>query len=491
MRYALAPRNRGVFVLGQGMDQQGTTTSSVNGASTAREIFALTDEQILEIEPETQDAEVSSAHVTAAGKGSTAVAPASLPAGSSAIAHAEPNGLKAGATQAPQGTENSAQPGVAVPLDPPPWLAAQMKDPWSGEEARELWNGVQQAKSEAAAYRAAFATPEDARALKELYPGGVKEARAAAERSRVLDDIDRAYFGAEGKSAQEVSASRAQLAQTMMRENPAAFREMVFAGLRALEESGSHLGADVGSRFSATSAAIASAAAQTGIVAGQTQGGLKSGPTQAPSQAQAETSSADHNARIAAYASFEKAANEDLERSVGGAIERTLAQALPNASRVSNASSVGAQHAAPLQAKLTQAIRQDVELALKGDRQLSEQVAQILSGGRLDEETRGQVVRLIGERAQQLVPVAAKRVLNDWTQTTLAAYRGNSARRDAASTRREVAPASSDSRSSSLSPGSSSGSNRAQSQDANRGAARADARRVDYRKLSDEQILEM
>src|SRR5713226_5424955 len=238
MRYALAPRNRGVFVLGQGMDQQGTTTSSVNGASTAREIFALTDEQILEIEPETQDAEVSSAHVTAAGKGSTAVAPASLPAGSSAIAHAEPNGLKAGATQAPQSTENSAQPGVAVPLDPPPWLAAQMKDPWSGEEARELWNGVQQAKSEAAAYRAAFATPEDARALKELYPGGVNEARGAAERARQLDEIDHTYFGAAGKSAQEISASRTQLAQKMLRDDPAAFREMVFAGLRALEESG-------------------------------------------------------------------------------------------------------------------------------------------------------------------------------------------------------------------------------------------------------------
>src|SRR5260370_35335801 len=113
-----------------------------------------------------------------------------------------------------------------------------VKDPWSGEEARALWNGVQQARQEAAAYRAAFATPEDARALKELYPGGVNEARAAAERARALDDIDRAYFGAAGKSAPEVSASRAQLAQQMLREDPAAFREMVFAGLRALEESG-------------------------------------------------------------------------------------------------------------------------------------------------------------------------------------------------------------------------------------------------------------
>jgi len=368
-----------------------------------------------------------------------------------------------------------------------------MKDPWTGQEARELWNGVQQAKSEAAAYRAAFANPEDARALKELYPGGVSEARAAAECARVLDDIDRAYFGAAGKSAQEVSASRAQLAQQMLREDPAAFREMVFAGLRALEESGTQTGSNVGARFSATSAATESTAAQTGVGAAQTQGGLKSAPTQAGPQAQLETRSTHHDARLAAYASFEKAANEDLERSVGGAIERALTQALPNAARVSNGSGVGATAAAgsPLQARLTAAIRQDVEAALKGDRQLGEQVAQILSGRRLNEETRRQVVRLIAERAQQLVPIAAKRVLNDWTQTTLAAHSSKNARADAASSRREVAPASADSRGASSQAVSSASSSRHRSQDQNRNAVRSDARRVDYRKLSDEQILDL
>jgi hypothetical protein len=133
---------------------------------------------------------------------------------------------------------------------------------------------------------------------------------------------------------------------------------------------------------------------------------------------------------------------------------------------------------------LSQAIRQDVEAALKGDRQLGEQVAQVLSGRRLDDEARAQVVRLIGERAQQLVPVAAKRVLNDWTQATLAAHRGKSARADATSARREVVPASPPA-------GSSAGSGRDRTQDPNRNAARSDPRRVDYRKLSDEQILDM
>src|SRR6266851_4805363 len=474
------------------MNQPSTsTTAAANGESTLHDLFALTDEQILEIEPEAQDVELSDGQPSTSGQEPPHEAPASLPAGSAqTLQNKNRLDQDRGAAQNTN-AEPAAQPGVAVPKEPPEWLAAQMKDPWNGEAAKELWNGVQQAKSAAAAYRATFANPEDARALKELYPGGVNEARAAAERARVLDDIDRAYFGATGKSALEVSASREQLAQRMLREDPAAFREMVFAGLRALEDSGTQTGSNVGSRFSATAPTVEGTAAQTASNATQTQGGLKSAPTNASAQTQTATRATEHDARLGAYASFEKAANEDLERSVGSAIERTLAQALPNASRVSNASGVGAQHAAPLQARLSQAIRQDVEAALKGDRQLSEQVAQILSGRRLDEEARGQVVRVIGERAQQLVPVAAKRVLSDWTQTALAAHRGKNARADAASARREVSPASTDSRGASLPAGSSASSRRNDSQDSNRGAARSDPRRVDYRKLSDEQILEM
>jgi hypothetical protein len=212
------------------MNPQATTTPSRNGLSAAHDLFALTDEQILEIEPEAQDVHVSSSPQPAAAGG-------------------QPNerGTDASSTQA-QSEASAAHPllasgqaGLAVPQEPPAWLAAQMKDPWTGEEAKELWNGIVQAQKEAADYRAAIATPEDARALKELYPGGLKEARAAVERARVLEDIDRAYFGAAGSTAEQTSAARTELAQRMLREDPAAFREMVFAGLRALEQSGAQL----------------------------------------------------------------------------------------------------------------------------------------------------------------------------------------------------------------------------------------------------------
>jgi len=449
--------------------------SSANGHSTVHDLFVLTDEQILEIEPEIQDARASGSQET------TPVAPAPLAAGSNETARNENHRLEADATASTAG---------ASAAEPPPWLATQMKDPWTGEEARELWNGVQQAQSEAAAYREAFANPEDARALKELYPGGVTEARAAAERARVLDDIDRSYFGVTGKSAEEVSATRAELAQRMMRENPAAFREMVFAGLRALENAG--VGATPSFRAEArdgspgTNGGVASAGGASPVPTTAASSGLRDSQN-----TELQARDTGHEAHLAAYSAFEKAANEDLERSVGGAIERTLAQALPNVGRNAQDASSRAGQAPPVQARLNAAIRQDVETALKGDRQLGEQVAQILSGRRLDVETRAQIVRLIGERAQQLVPIAAKRVLNDWTQTTLAAHRGNTARGEAASSRREVAPASTDSRGASLQASNSTNSGRDPSRGANLGPGRSDTRRVDYRKLSDEQILEM
>src|SRR4029077_2732376 len=98
----------------------------------------------------------------------------------------------------------------------------------------------------------------------------------------------------------------------------------------------------------------------------------------------------------ASYAAFEKAANEELEKSVGGAIEHTIAQALPVAQPLLAVRGGGeAQARVPaLHERLSAAIRQDVEAALKGDRQLGEQIAQILSGQGFDGETRAQVVRL-------------------------------------------------------------------------------------------------
>lgn len=347
--------------------------------------------------------------------------------------------------------------------EPPPWLADLMNDPQAGNEARDLWNGIQQSRNEAAAYREVFARPE--------------EARAAADRARSLEEIDAAFFGGAGKSAQEISAGRTALAQRMLQQDPAAFREMVFAGLRALESSAqsSVMSAPVGARHAV------------------------------PVLPEPE------HAQLAAYTAFEKSANEDLERSVGAAIQHSLQQALPVAQTILSAppgvnSSAEARLPA-LQQRLAAAVRDDVESALKSDTQLGEQLARVLSARRFDETTRSQVVRLINDRAQQLVPVATRRIIQDWTQTTFAAHRravgpggpASSAGAAAAPQRSPASGASTQSRvanSNASAPSISAkaaAANRAEESVAltHRTTTRPHGRPVDYARLSDEQILEL
>jgi hypothetical protein len=497
-----------------GLQTPQQASSAGNGQSTPHELFALTDEQILEIEPEAQDVGASRhpGPVTREEKagGQTQASTGPAPNGPEHGTADEKANIDSRTAANRSSTGHGSRETEHDSPEPPPWLAAQMKDPWSGEEARELWNGVQQAKQEAAAYRAAFATPEDARALKELYPGGVNEARAAVERARTLDDIDRAYFGVAGKSPQEVSASRTQLAQMMLREDPAAFREMVFAGLRALEEAekgsvntanaanlprlaqvlaANHGDSGVAPPFSAASSPSSAPTPPVATAVGSglavTEHGTRHTSHQSPVTS--------HQSPVAAYAAFEKAANEDLECSVGAAITRTIEQALPNLNSGREEANAGARSTVPLRDRLSAAVRHDVEAALKGDRQLGEQIAQILSTRRFDNETRAQVVRLIDDRARQLVPVAAKRVINDWTQSTLAAHRTSAARSDAASARRELEPAVAHgnvAQGESASPTALSSRRDATTRGtAPRAAARSS--RVDYRKLSDEQILDL
>ena len=439
------PRAVGALSLGTNMNQQTTPASGANGHTSTQDIFVLTDEQILEIDPEPQDVQVR---------------------------RSEAEGKSAVGSDAPQaGAEagSSTQTGAASPA-----ISSSVATPDAAAQATAP---------------APFSAPDDIRALAELYPGGFTQAKIAAERARTLDEIDAAYFGAAGQSPEQITAARTQLAQRMLSENPAAFREMVFSGLRALEQAG------------ASSAPVAQPLLTVPTV-----------NSAAPSTAAALNTQEAHarvpapTEHLAAYTEFEKAANADLEKSVGGAIDRALHQALPNAgarslglSRGGSASpGEGVRDAAPLQARLSQAIREDVEQALRSDRQLGDQVAQLLAVRRFDNETRAQVVRLINDRAQQLVPSAAKRALNDWTQATLAAHQARTRTANANSLRADVLPAAGQGSGPSALPANTASTAR---DEKNRAVSSRAAQfnsprsphgsRVDYRKLSDEQILDL
>jgi hypothetical protein len=421
-----------------------SAVSPANGESTLHDLFALTDEQILEIEPEAEPSGPALAIIPSEARNLSS-------SGTDQVAQSKRDSSSPAASRNDR-TEQSASDAATTShespvtshaeAEPPQWVAEAMNDPQRGREVRAFWEGAQKAQQEAAAYREVFAKPE--------------EARSAAERARVLDDIDRAYFAGDENQ-------RTQLATMMLREDPAAFREMVFEGLRALEKASG-------------APPLRTASSEADIQASQKDAGLATRPGQIPPGVTTapDAQRAEHAAVLARYAAFEKAANEDLERSVGSAIERTLEHALPNTGRADDG---------PMKGRLAATIRQDVEKALQGDRQLGEQVAQVLSARRLDHETRTQVVRLIGERAEQLVPSAAKRALNDWTQSTLAAHRSRTRQNETAAARSDLAPASRD-----------AANSRLPAVDSTRPPTRSDTRsgkgtKVDYRKLSDEQIL--
>ena len=414
-------------------DQAGTGLAQESVA----DLFALSDEQILEIEPEPRAGLVAAARQLAREQSATAQS------------FGEPSERQATAHQA--AAESAAR---TNPLE---------------ENAASPKPGP-------------FATPEDVRVLGEIYPGGLTQAKTAAERARTLDEIDAAYFGAGGNSFEQVSASRAQLAQRLLREDPAAFREMVFAGLRALEASGNTpvvptLGSPA---LSAGAGAIGGASSTPAASVQHGQAAQASQP--APSRAELE-----QHAHLAAYGAFEKAANADLEKSVGSAIERALHQVLPHSERAESAT---------LNARLSATIRTDIEKALQGDRQLGEQVAQVLSSRRFDNEARTQVVRLINDRAQQLVPGVARRALNDWTHATLAAHRAKTRSADAGATRADVTPASGQgiapaAVAAHIVPTAREQKTRGTSSRAGQNSNTHGSSRVDYRRLSDEQILDL
>jgi hypothetical protein len=495
------------------MDQgQGTVAVVGNDGGSSREVFALTDEQIVGLgtgdggasSAGPGDAEIEEGSLTTSAKGAPSVRDDGS-VNNGAHRGAEGKGLTPEGVSYRDGTQ-----------EVPEWLAERMRDGRDGEAARELWDGKQRAEKEAAAYREVFATPGDARALKEIYPGGMTEAKAAAERARELDAIDAVFYRGDARA-------RMQLAQKMMREDPGAFREMVAAGLRLLKTVASDVGDPrpaIGGEEARGQVRLAvdgkgadnrvgqsqDARIEERSLAGARDDGFslsgEAGKGLTPegvsyregNGAQTVNKNGSERAEMAvapevvrAYGEFEKAANLELEKSVGGAISRVMEQALPNL-RVSGASGREGAHpdgtngTAPLRDRLTTAVREEVDTALRNDRELGEQVARVLGGRRFDAEARAQVVRLIDARAQQLVPGAVRRVVGSWTSATL------EARGKARSAGEVESRAASDSgRKESEKPAGRSEKAAATRRDA--GPSRG--RRVDYGKMSDEEILRM
>src|SRR5580704_5828964 len=109
----------------------------------------------------------------------------------------------------------------------PAWMQALAADPKHGGSAQQLWREHQE-------FRAAFASPEEARAIKELLPGGVRDVLTLREATQSVDRIDAAIFSGDARAQSEVVAE-------MARANPAAFRAMFAEAAKLLGAGGLRL----------------------------------------------------------------------------------------------------------------------------------------------------------------------------------------------------------------------------------------------------------
>jgi hypothetical protein len=115
-------------------------------------------------------------------------------------------------------------------------------------------------------------------------------------------------------------------------------------------------------------------------------------------------------------------------------------------------------------------IYRELDTTLRSNRQLTQQMRDAFRSGALDADHQRAIVSLVTGRARQALPAVAKRVLNEWTSTIVAANHDRRTRQRTAERRVDIA--------------GSSGS----ATDGHRGAS---PREINYSRMSDADILNM
>jgi len=422
----------------------------------------LTDEEILGIEPIGASATKSNGVIPSEAGNLSSIDDAGNPG-----AQRDSSG-KIG----PRNDNQNPATGQAALAQMPEWMRTLAADPKHGGEAQQLWREHQE-------FRAAFSSSEEARAIKELLPGGVKDVLTLREATQSVDRIDAALFSGDIRAQSEVVAELA-------RANPAAFRSMfaeaakVLAGMGqtfpnepatgpALRENREGWGTQNQNqtqtqsqnqnqnRIGGPSESLVTSHPSQELRASQSQ--ITNHEPQITNHQSPVTSHQSPNFDPAAYAAFERSTNDAVARDVRGTIGDTLARVMPEGVADGAARRIGED------------IFNEVHRALAADRNLSEQVAGVLRDRRFDGVEQQRVASMLAGRAKQLVPSVARRVIGEWTSTVLNTARSKAARQAAASSRVDIAA-----------PGGSLDS---------MPLRQMSAREVNYASMSDEEILGM
>jgi hypothetical protein len=278
-------------------------------------------------------------------------------------------------------------------------------------ELRAAWHEAQE-------YRETFATPEAARAATGLLAD--------------LNRMDALFFSGRPEDHAELARAVADL-------NPASFASLVQAMNGLATEAQKHRANPAETAAPETRQQNADASRRDE----QPQNDPRVTRITAPTQAQSE---------------FFHAANASAVEGVLEAIESQVERLLPEGvSKTARNRVVGE-------------IYRELDATLRSNRDLSRQMREAFRSGSLDAEHQRAVVSLITGRARQALPGVAKRVLNEWTSTLVAANQERRTRQRTAERRVDIAGAG----------GAGNDGRRAMT-----------AREIDYRRMSDADILNL
>ena len=288
-------------------------------------------------------------------------------------------------------------------------------------ELRRAWD-------DASAYREMFATPEDAKAATGLLTE--------------LNQIDALFFS-------KRTEDHATLARHIAQMDPAAFASLAREIQRVAGTGGtaSWGASQIESRGALQNGENRQQSPQMDAAAAQENHGEERANQLASQSAQVTPEQAD----------FLRATNAAAVQGVIDAVENQVEKLLPESTPK------GARN------RIVGEIYRELDRALQANQQLGLQMRQALRSGGLDAGHLRAIVSLITARAKQALPSLAKRVLNEWTSTVIAAQQDRQSRQRAAERRVDIA-------------GARGGSNERK---------RLSPRQVDYSRMSDSDILNL
>ncbi len=331
------------------------------------------------------------------------------------------------APSAPAPVEGSLEGNRDAQVDMPDGIRAALD---ANPELRSAWQ-------DAHAYRESFATPV--------------EAKAATSLLADLNRMDALFFSTRAEDHAELARSIADL-------DPAAFSSLAQAIARQASVSASPNPANTPTQQDASRRSTSAGAGPDAIRAQNARPGPA--PTAENSTNALATSPANAAAGATSHAqsAFFHATNASAVEGVLEAIESQVERLLPEGVSKSARSRVVGE------------IYRELDTTLRSNRQLAQQMRDAFRSGALDADHQRAIVSLVTGRARQALPAVAKRVLNEWTSTIVAANHDRRSRQRTAERRVDIAGSS----------GSATG-----------GRQGTSPREINYSRMSDADILNL